>query len=448
MRLDSLRDMIASVKHVGRGVLEFGAGRRPATLAQMCHELLRLKGEASVTVVAHRILSQYRALDDTGKLGFFATLAEEFACDRKQLLSAIAVYQGEPTPANAVRLSEAAEAPRQELIRLLNTAHHGTFAIVSMRADLLRLRPQIPAFEVLDHDFSHLLQAWFNRGFLTLRRIDWHTPAFILEKLIEYEAVHEIRGWPDLQRRLAEDRRCYGFFHPSLPDEPLIFVEVALVKGIAASIQGVLDAPPPTPDREFEADTAIFYSISNCQSGLAGISFGNFLIKQVTDSLGHDVPGVKRFSTLSPIPGFMRWLKETLANEQSEVLQNGDRDLLAALARPNWAGDELLCARLKPVLERLCAHYLLIARRGQEPRDPVARFHLRNGARLERINWLGDRSSKGIAESAGLLVNYLYDGRFVTENHEAYVNDGVIASSSKVEALLGKRRLRGKGNVA
>lgn len=439
MRLYSLRDVISGVASAGRGVIAFGAGKKVARLDQLCRQLLAQQGEASVVALSQRILTAYRELPENGRLAFFEVLLHEFSAEPARIAEAIAAWQAEPSAASAVALGRAAEAPRQALIRLLNTAPGGTAALVGMRAQLLAHLGEHPALEVVDHDFVHLLRAWFNRGFLTLRRIDWHTPAFILEKLISYEAVHEIRGWPDLQRRLADDRRCYAFFHPALPDEPLIFVQVALVQGLASSIQDVLDAPQPPAGAEIAADTAIFYSISNCQRGLAGISFGHFLIKQVTESLALDVPGLKRYSTLSPIPGFRDWLRRIDPADADAELGEDERVLLATALDTAWEQDVELAQRLRPLLLRLCATYLLCARHGAEPRDAVARFHLRNGARLERINWLGDRSAKGLAESAGMLVNYLYDARTVAHNHEAYVNEHAIVCAPAVEALLGRR---------
>jgi malonyl-CoA decarboxylase len=311
----------------------------------------------------------------------------------------------------------------------------GTPSIVSIREDLRQLLATNLHLKPIDADILHLLQSWFNRGFLQLERISWKTPAFILEKLITYEAVHEIRGWDDLHRRLADDRRCFAFFHPALPEEPLIFVEVALTKGLASSIQEVLSAPVPATDFQFRPDAAIFYSINNCQPGLAGVSFGDFLIKQVTDSLAEEIPSLKYYSTLSPIPGFRKWLNEQLSVAESSInFSESERALLSRLDDPAVYKDDL-----KPLLMHLCAFYLLNAKRGDEPRDPVARFHLRNGAILERINWLGDRSEKGMRESAGLLVNYLYDRKTVARNHEVYVNDNEIVHSSAVEQLIKKK---------
>ena len=279
-----------------------------------------------------------------------------------------------------------------------------------MRADLLRFKDT--SLSSVEKDLEYLLSSWFNRGFLELQSIDWQTPAKTLEKLIEYEAVHEIRGWDDLRRRLEHDRRCYGFFHPSLPDEPLIFVEVALLHGLATKIADVIDAPIPSNEATdpFLPDTAIFYSITNCQAGLRGIPLGDFLLKQVISELQATVPSLNQFSTLSPIPGLRRWMDE----ENIEIETSKDD------------------------LEKLTATYLLTAKRNNKPRDPVARFHLRNGAQLEQINIDGDLSPKGQSESFGVLVNYIYDPETVAENHEAFINENRLVVNPKISALISK----------
>jgi malonyl-CoA decarboxylase len=434
MKRSSLRDIILTVAAGGLEFIERTAGRRQ-DIVGMCKGLLRLKGEASAISLAHQILTAYQGLSTRKRLEFFERLLTEFMPDSDRLNRAIAAYQQEPNANTVKALEAAAESPRQELFRLLNMGPDGTASIVSMRQDLRGMVAEHPYLTTVDRDFLHLLESWFNRGFLQLERISWKTPAFILEKLIEYESVHEIRGWDDLHRRLADDRRCFAFFHPALPDEPLIFVEVALTRGLAGSIQELLSAKPPVADFQFKPDAAIFYSINNCQPGLAGVSFGSFLIKQVTDSLAEEIPSLKYYATLSPVPGFRAWLNEELTAPQSTIgLSEAARAHLSQMDGESSYGDDL-----KPLLMYLCAYYLLKAKRGDEPRDPVARFHLRNGAILERINWLGDRSGKGIRESAGLLVNYLYDRKAVPRNHEVYVNDNEIVHSSAVEQLLKKR---------
>jgi malonyl-CoA decarboxylase len=434
MKRSSLYDIILTVAAGGLEILERSARRRENMIA-MCKRLLRLKGEASAISLAHQILTTYQGLSSRYRLLFFEHLLTDLMPDTERLNQAIAAYQREPNADTIRALEFAAESPRQELFRMLNMGPDGTPSIVSMRQDLRGMLADHPHLKAVDGDILHLLQSWFNRGFLHLERISWKTPAFILEKLITYESVHEIRGWDDLHRRLADDRRCFAFFHPALPDEPLIFVEVALTKGLASSIQEVLSAPIPATDFQFKPDAAIFYSINNCQPGLAGVSFGDFLIKQVTDSLAEETPGLKYYATLSPIPGFRKWLNEQLMAKGSAIeFSEAERAMLSRLDEPASYKDEL-----KQLLMHLCTFYLLNAKRGGEPRDSVARFHLRNGAVLERINWLGDRSEKGLRESAGLLVNYLYDRKSVARNHELYVNANEIVHSSAVDQLVKKR---------
>jgi malonyl-CoA decarboxylase len=436
----SLRDIILTLAAGGLEILERTTGRRHEDIVEMCRQLVDLKGEASAISLADKILSTYKKLSKRDRLQFFERLLTDFMPDRKRLNQAIAAYQVEPNAKTAAALQAAAESPRLEVFRVLNMGPDGTECIISMRTDLRGFLPQHPYLTPVDSDIMHLLQSWFNRGFLRIERISWKTPALILEKLIEYESVHEIHGWDDLRRRLAEDRRCFAFFHPALPDEPLIFVEVALTRGLSTSIQDVLAAEAPDENADFNPDAAIFYSINNCQPGLAGVSFGAFLIKQVTDSLAEEIPSLKYYATLSPIPGFREWLKEELAAPQSPIaFSEGERSLLSQLDNPSWYVDEFKSVQLKPLLMYLCAYYLLYAKRRDDPRDPVARFHLRNGARLQRINWLGDRSEKGLRESAGLLVNYVYDRRTVARNHEVYVNDNEIVHSSVIDQLVKRR---------
>ncbi len=436
----AIKDTLANLASAGLEALDFKflAGKPDDTIGDLCSALMKVKGEASAVALASDIIKAYQASSDEEKLGFFEYLLNDQASDQGYVNVAIACYQAKPSAETLERLGNALESPRRSLVRALNMAPAGTAALVSMRSDLLATLNAHSHLRIVDNDISYLLELWFNRGFLELRRIDWQTPAFVLEKLIAYEAVHEIRGWDDLRRRLASDRRCFAFFHPAMPDEPLIFVQVALTNGLAKSIQRVLDEPPPGLSESVEVDTAIFYSISNCQGGLRGISFGNFLIKQVVEKLALEVPGLKTYSTLSPIPGFYGWLAGQCQARTLSWLGETEYTLLAELERADWPRDEITLAALKPLLLRLCAHYLLKekVKSRDEPLNRVARFHLRNGARLEQINWMGDTSEKGIQQSAGLLVNYLYDRKTVARNHEQYVNDGEIVCSKAVAQLL------------
>jgi malonyl-CoA decarboxylase len=430
-------DLLASISERGRTLL-----RRAGTsddkqdasdLIELCAALLSGRGEASGTAMAREVLDRYHHLDDSGRRSFFENLARNYGPDRERLAQAIENWRAQPNDTDASDLHFASEPRRQELIRRLNRAPGGTSELVSMRADLLDLMNGDKDLAALDRDVVHLLASWFNRGFLVLRRIDWSTPANILEKIIRYEAVHEIRDWNDLRRRIDPvDRRCYAFFHPALVDEPLIFVEVALTESIPGAIAPLLaeDREPVPVER---ARTAVFYSISNTQRGLGGISFGNFLIKQVAEELRRELPKLEDFVTLSPVPGFVRWLKQA----SGVPVTDEERALLEQLDRPDWFKDAELSTQMRSVVEPLAAYYFLRARTPKGRLiDSVARFHLGNGARLERIDWLGDLSPKGLRESAGIMVNYLYRLEDIEKNHEAYANQGAVAASSAVKKLL------------
>lgn len=410
-------------------------------LAQRIQECLANRGgEVSARARAAEIGRAYLGLSPTGRLQFLKLLADRFGPDRARIEAAIAAYQqAEDRPAvsaAAVELREAAISPRVRLLTQLTTLPDGFKFLVDLRAELLRHLPADTTLADLDRDLQMLFTSWFDIGLLTLERIDWESPAALLEKLIAYEAVHEIQSWTDLKNRLDSDRRCYAFFHPRMPGEPLIFVEVALVSGMADNIQKLLDESAPHVDPA-TADAAIFYSISNTQTGLRGISFGSFLIKRVVDSLSHELPRLKTFATLSPIPGFRAWLDRQLADGESALLTAAKKgDLRAVLADPGWAQDGAIAEALAPTLRRLGAHYLLQEKSNGKPLDPVARFHLANGARIERLNWLADTSAKGLQESAGLMVNYLYRLADIEAHHEAYVAEGRIAAAPAVKALL------------
>src|SRR5882762_10234530 len=399
---------------------------------QLAAILLSERGEASGAQVARELHHVLRALDADARHSFRRYLAAEFQPDRAALRTAAERYLANTTAQAAAALAQAADPPRQELLRRMNMAPGGTGALITMRSEIASCLRSEPELRLLDADLKHLFASWFNRGLLELRRIDWQSPAAVLEKLIAHEAVHEIKGWDDLRRRLAPDRRCFAFFHPALPGEPLIFVEVALVHGLATAMPPLLALEPDEEAARAQAartDTAIFYSISNCQDGLRGISFGNFLIKQVVEELQAEFPQLKRFSTLSPVPGFRRWLMQRLAEGTDP-----DTALLPELERDGWWHDLAQSEKLRAPLLRLCARYL--TRRPSIRIDPVARFHLGNGARLERVNWLGNNAPRGIQESFGIMVNYLYDRDAINDNHEAFVRDGTVVRSPEVDALL------------
>jgi len=456
------------------------------------HAMLSQRGEASGAAIARELQAAARALSDPQLLEFYRFLSDGFGPDPDRLRTAAEAYLATPDPHTASCLFDAAEPARQELLRRMNMSPGGTAALVAMRRDLLARARNDPALRPLDTDLRHLFGSWFNRGFLELRRIDWQTPAATLEKLIAYEAVHEIAGWSDLRRRLAPDRRCFAFFHPALAGEPLIFVEVALTEGLATAVQPLLARDDETDRATLDetrrrlagrADTAIFYSISNCQDGLRGVSFGNFLIKQVVEELKTELPQLRRFATLSPVPSFRRWMEQRLADAAKPVPARPDTptapepaatavpapaapaadapaprpvllrddevealrpygepgaDPLAlwrgALAAAPWFDDPAQAEAVRRPLLRLCAAYLTDSRDGRGPSDPVARFHLGNGAQLERIDWLGNVAPRGISESYGLMVNYLYAPDRIEANHEGFMH-GKVARSLVVDAL-------------
>ena len=399
----------------------------------LCHALLSEQGEVSGRRLAAYALSAYQSLGPDARELFFDSLAADFSPDPKVVDHAAARYRFDASPANLIQLQEAVEPPRQELFRRANMAPGGTAILLEMRQALLKTLAAHPARAGIDADLIHLFRSWFNRGFLILQRIDWHTPAVILERLIQYEAVHEIQGWRDLRRRLEGDRRCYAFFHPVLPDEPLVFIEVALTRGMSAAVQPLLDPDSPIGDLT-KANCAIFYSITNCQEGLKGVSFGNFLIKQVVDDLGRDFPRLATFATLSPIPGFCQWLRQEHARPRSRQLDA----VLAAVQKGRLPDVASAPAALREEITSHCVEYLLRARHKGAPVDSVARFHLANGARLERLNWMGDPSRAGIRRSLGLMVNYVYRRADLERNHEAYVKRGkVVASPRFARRLVG-----------
>ena len=399
--------------------------------------LLSRRGEASGVALARTLLDTYATAPLASRLSFLTALADRFGPDREKLEKALEAYQRDPGAATVSALHGAAEARRQELIRRLNLAPGGTVALVRMREELLTHLPARPDLKAVDADFVHLFSSWFNRGFLVLRPIDWTTPANILEKIIRYEAVHAINDWDDLRSRLEPpDRRCFAFFHPQLADEPLIFVEVALTGDTPGSIAPLLNANR-MPIRAQDASTAVFYSISNTQKGLGGVSFGNFLIKQVVDDLKRELPNLKTFVTLSPVPDFAAWLAREREAAASPVLTQDASEGLRLLDAPGWHADPAKAETVRKALLPAAAYYFLKAKTARgRPIDPVARFHLGNGARLERLNFLGDASPKGLQQAHGLMVNYCYDFEDIEKNHELFAEKGEVVASSAVRKML------------
>ena len=426
---------------------DLGADQAERLRAEMRACLEARGGEVLARAQAAGIAAVYLGLSPIGRARFFEILATEFAVERAEVDRAITRYQEAADEADKLTaeraLRRAVVSPGMRLLTKFNALPEGTRFLIDMRAHLLALNSRDPRLQALDADFRHLLATWFDVGFLRRARLTWDSPASLLEKIIAYEAVHEIRSWQDLHHRLDGDRRCYAFFHPSLPDEPLIFLQVALVEGLAGEIAPLLNenGPAMAPGR---ADTAIFYSITNTLYGLRGISFGNFLIKQVVDDLARDLPNLKQFATLSPMPGLRVWLEDEppdawLDDRQGQALLAAvpaAADRTAALADPAWLQDPDLVTMLEEPLVRSAARYLTARGADGFPIDPVARFHLGNGARIERINWLADRSPRRLAQSAGLMVNYFYDRPEIEQNHEAFARSQLITVAPAVYDLL------------
>ncbi len=417
------------------------------SFSELCDALLSQSGEMSGNQLALGLLNRFAIATDNEKLEFFQLLATRFDINAEHAVRAAQHYAENKSAANLSILMDSVEPRRQELFRRLNRVPGATNELVLMRACLLKMCRQYPELGCIDVDFQHLFRSWFNQGFLVLREIDWHSPANILEKIIAYEAVHAISNWSALRSRLEpDDRRCFAFFHPAMLDEPLIFVEVALAQKSPDSIGEVLE-----PDRkiikEQEATMAVFYSISNCQQGLAGVSFGNFLIKQVAKELSRQLPQLDTFRTLSPVPGFMRWVNKTLQPvEQTQTLDTDHAHLHAGLRIAQRLAqtdavdmDEQAAEQLQAVV----AHYLVNEKRSDHlPLDAVARFHLGNGASLDKVLPGADVSAKGLQQSASAMVSYLYDLDKVEDNHEAYANDQIVKTSIDVSALLTRLRKR------
>jgi len=406
-------------------------------LLSHCRALLSERGGIDGSQLATEALNLYQSLEPPGRRVFFEALIKDFSPDPELVGHAADAYRRDPSSQNLLQLQRVVEPPRQELFRQLNLAPEGTRSLVAMRSHVLHEIDNGSQLEPIAADLGHLLMSWFNRGFLTLQRIDWHSSAVVLQKLIEYEAVHQIHGWDDLRRRLEADRRCYAFFHSALREEPLIFIEVALTRGMSERVQPLL-APDSEVKDPASADSAIFYSITNCQDGLRGVPFGSLLVKQVVEDLRKNLPRLRTFATLSPIPGFRKWLGAELDKPESTLVA-GVRKVLEKLDQPDSGG---IANDLKDHLIPLCAFYLLNAKRGKEPLDAVARFHLKNGARLDRINWSADTSASGIRQSAGMMVNYVYELDDLERNHELYARRCQVSSSRKVQALARQAGVR------
>ena len=398
--------------------------KKSLTTSEYVENVASAKGEVSALSHAELLISHCERLHDRELINFFEILRKNFEVNSDDLYIATQNYKSEKTSENLVKLMKLSEPLRRDIFTRCNGITRGTIRLVNLRKRLLELIIKKPELKAVDYDFVYLFKNWFNRGFLILRPINWETPAHILEKIIAYEAVHEINSWDELRTRLApKDRRCFAFFHPAMEDEPIIFVEVALTKEIPSNIQNVLQKERVFLEPE-EAKAAVFYSISNCQKGLTGISFGNFLIKQVATDLSYEFKNLKNFVTLSPIPGFRNWMRNKYPKLDAKIEKIKKSDQLSKIK------DDLLTC--------LGEYFFKSERSDKMPNDPVARFHLGNGASLEQINFLGDTSSNGIKLSGGLMVNYLYDLEKVEQNHETFVSEKKINISKNAKNSLMK----------
>jgi malonyl-CoA decarboxylase len=428
----TLAKTFSSILDAGREILAKRNSSLPTTndpveaLVNLCKELLKHRGEASGLALASEITAAYRALTAESQLGFFNALATDFEVDGEAVLEAADEYKKDNKVESLWKITRLSEAPRVQLLKRINMAKDGTKTLVAMRKEILDRLNSNPLLRGVETDFKNLFVSWFNKGFLEMRRIDWSSPALVLEKIIAYEAVHQINGWEDLRSRLQEDRRCFAFFHPALENEPLVFVEIALTEQIPNAIAPLLQQDRKEVDLK-KVNTVVFYSISNCQAGLTGISFGNFLIKNVVEELKSELPSLATFVTLSPIPGFLKWL------ERADLTDLVDADMASKVLHPVGSVAD---SDVYQQLEKLCAHYLLKEKFNGLAKDPVARFHLGNGARLQGLHRDADLSEKGRQQSAGIMVNYLYDLEKIEINHEAYFEAGEIAVAGSIKRLL------------
>jgi malonyl-CoA decarboxylase len=410
---------------------EAAAGR--ACLAR-CHDLLSDRGEVPGARLASDVLALYGSLNPQARAIFFEGLVVDFSAEPTAVRRAAEQYLEKLSATTLLEFQRAGEAPRQELFLRLNAARDGTGLLVQMRHHLLEGLRDRASWAVVEADLAHILKSVFNRGLLEFHQIDWETPAPVLEKLMQYEAVHEIRDWQDLRRRLEADRRCYAFFHPAWPTEPIIFAEVALTRGMSARITPLLDPESAVLETE-QCDSAIFYSITNCQPGLRGFAFGNALIGRVMDDLRTRLPRLRTFATLSPIPGFRPWLSALASSSNRSASLDALMQKVTKLSTLGSFSGERLSAELEATLLPLCARYLLHAKQGAEPADPVARFHLRNGARLRRVNWLSDLSRAGLERAAGLTANYVYSPTNLERNCQTYGRERKVNTTRQLERL-------------
>ena len=431
MNFERFQDFLTGLVNGQRGLF---SKAEAASIDELLEKLMGTVGEVSAIVTARQVLDHYAELSVDEKLEFFKNLEQNYNANDAMVRIAFEKYDQDPSSANLSALSKSAEPLRLELFRRLNQTPGATHDLVAMRTHLLSFLKTNPELAVVDSDFVRLFTSWFGRGFLQLQTINWSTSAAILERIIRYEAVHEIKDWDDLRSRIdPPNRRCFAFFHPALVDEPLIFVEVALTKELPGSISAILEEGSTDPEETTNYKTAVFYSISNCQPGLRSISFGNFLIKQVVQELQAEFPAIKTFVTLSPVPGFGRWLEKEADPNQEGVLDEL-HSMKAELLSANTNAESLIAQT--DLIKKLVFNYLATAKRGKFPADPVARFHLGNGASLHQIHIGADMSEKGVGQSRSAMVDYLYDLNSIEVNHENFATEGHVDFNDKLKSLL------------
>ena len=430
-----LKKIINSIADAGKELLNkaLPVQKNLETLLELCDDLISYKGVASGIAIAREISEIYLSLSKEDKKKFFIAVDEKFkpnleAAEKKSL-----EFIKNKNTNTLKELSSLAEGNRQEFIRRMNMAPNGTAFLVSMREDLLRFVLEDSSLSNLDEDFRHLFRSWFNPGFLRLERITWDTKAAVLERIISYEKVHKIKDMTDLKRRLDEDRRFYAYFHPVLPDEPLIFVQVAFTQGLASSIQDIIK--PMTPNQP-KADTATFYSISNCQQGLTSVTLGNFLIKRVVYEIQQENPKIKHFGTLSPLPGFAEWVNYVEENKLRSILGSEDYEKVKFLRSTDIKIGDPRIIEHKKIIKKLTIHYLIKEKVNGKPVNAVTRFHLGNGASIENIVINGNISDYGYNESFGIMVNYIYHLDKLEKIHEEYISNHQISYSDKIKKYV------------
>ncbi len=431
------KNILESIADAGEKFLDLRlSGGSTRVLFNLCEDLISHKGVASGIALAREIVHRYQRLEHDEKLTFFQELNQKMGPDMTRIGAAASAFNRAPNAETLQALSAAMASNRQRLFSRMNMAPNSTPAIVALRQDLLGFLREHPDLQAVDDDLKLLLTSWFNPGLLSLERLSWDTEASILEKIIQYEAVHTIENWHDLKQRLVADRICFAYFHPALEDEPLIFVEIALTRGISSSVQAIFQGDGQKGE---EPDTAIFYSINNCQEGLRQIPLGNFLIKRVVAELARDLPAIKTYCTLSPVTGFASWLHSELASGETNLFSKKEKETLSLVQKPEWQHSAEQRRLLEKPLVKACAIYLAKAKRAGRPLNSVAKFHFGNGASLHRINWMGDTSPHGMSEYFGLMVNYLYDLKQIESNHEAYVENGELAISKWIKTILASK---------